>query len=219
MSPMQPKVSTAGADDDLIRRVEELKHELDEAHRREASTAEVLKAISRSNFNLQDVLDSLVKSAVQLTGAETGAILRQAGDVYRVATTYGAYPEFIDIAKQSPTPPGRQSATGRAVLERRVVHIHDVFDDPEYTWIGRHQTAGIRTILAVPMLRENGVFGVIICARRAVRPFTVKQIELVQIFADQAVIPSRTRGCSKQSRRAQKSSRRASNIRPQSATC
>src|SRR5215813_9571699 len=67
MSPMQPKVSTAGADDDLIRRVEELKHELDEAHRREASTAEVLKAISRSNFNLQDVLDSLVKSAVQLT--------------------------------------------------------------------------------------------------------------------------------------------------------
>ena len=184
---MQPKMSTAGADDDLVRIVEELKLELSEARRREAATAEVLKSINRSTFNLQDVLDSLIESVVQLTGAETGILTRQDGEVYRVAATYGAYPEFIEIAKQNPLPPGRQSATGRAVLERRVVHIHDVFDDPEYTWVGR-QTAGVRTILAVPMLREDIVVGVIICARREVRAFTAKQIELVQTFADQAVI-------------------------------
>jgi GAF domain-containing protein len=147
---MDSPVSTASAD----QLIEELKRELKEAHRREAATAEVLNAISRSTFNLQDVLDSLIESIVQLTGAETGIITRQDGEVYRVAATYGAYPEFIEIAKQNPLPPGRQSATRRAVLERRVVHIHDVFDDPEYTWVGR-QTAGVRTILAVPMLRED----------------------------------------------------------------
>src|SRR5262245_3155051 len=84
-------------------------------------------------------------------------------------------------------PKGRQSATGRAVLERRAVHIHDVLDDPEHTWAGR-QTSGVRTVLAVPMLREDIVVGVIVCAHHEVRPFTAKQIELVQTFADQAVI-------------------------------
>src|SRR5262245_21167156 len=84
-------------------------------------------------------------------------------------------------------PKGRQSATGRAVLERRAVHIHDVLDDPEHTWAGR-QTSGVRTVLAVPMLREDIVVGVIVCAHHEVRPFTAKQIELVRTFADQAVI-------------------------------
>ena len=165
----------------------DLERELAEAHRREAATAEVLKAISRSTFNLQEVLDSLIESAVQLTGAETGLIIRQDGEVYRAAAIYGASPEFIEVAKQNPIPQGRQSATGRAVLERRVVHIHDVLNDPEYAWVGQ-QAAGVRTILAVPMLREDIVVGVIGCGRREVRPFTAKQIELVQTFADQAVI-------------------------------
>src|SRR5262245_15031556 len=165
----------------------ELAQELAEAHRREAATAEVLKAINRSTFNLQDVLDSLVRSAVQLTGAETGLIFRQDGEVYRAAAIYDPDPKRAGAAKQNPVPKGRQSATGRAVLERRVVHIHDVLDDPEYTWAGR-QTAGNRTVLAVPMLREDIVVGVIVCAHHEVRPFTAKQIELVQTFADQAVI-------------------------------
>ena len=184
---MQPKVSTAGADDDLVRRIEELKRERDEAHRREAATAEVLKAMSRSTFNLQDVLDSLVKSAVQLTGAETVAITRPDGEVYRIAAVYDPDLERSEAAKQNPVLKDRQSATGRAVLERRIIHIHDVLDDPEYTWAGR-QTAGARTILAVPMLREDIVVGVIGCVNHEVRPFTAKQIELVQTFADQAVI-------------------------------
>src|SRR5262245_25488006 len=165
----------------------DLERELAEAHRREAATAEVLKAISRSTFNLQKVLDSLIESAVQLTGADTGLIIRQDGAVYRAAAIYGASAEFIEIARQNPIPQGRESATGRAVLERRIIHIHDVSADPEYTWVGR-QTAGVRTILAVPMLRGNTVLGVIGCGRREVEPFTAKQIELVQTFADQAVI-------------------------------
>src|SRR5262245_63112239 len=179
--------STADADRELARRVTELERELSEAHRRQSATAEVLKAVSRSTFNLQEVLDSLIESAVQLTSAETGLIVRQYGEVYRAAAIYGASPEFIEVAKQNPIPPGRQSATGRAVLERRVVHIHDVLDDREYKWLGG-QAAGVRTILAVPMLRADGVVGVIGCGRREVRPFTAKEIELVQIFADQALI-------------------------------
>jgi signal transduction histidine kinase len=165
----------------------DLERELAQAHRREAATAGVLKAISRSTFNLQEVLDSLIESAVELTAAETGLIIRQHGGLYRTAAIHGASAEFVEVAKQNPLPPGRQSATGRAVLERRIVHIHDVLDDHEYTWVGG-PAAGVRTILAVPMLRADLVVGVIGCGRREVRPFTAKEIELVQIFADQALI-------------------------------
>jgi signal transduction histidine kinase/putative methionine-R-sulfoxide reductase with GAF domain len=182
---MGSEVSIAAAD--LPRRVSELERELSDAHRREGATAQVLKAISCSTFNLQEVLDSLIESAVKLTGAETGLIIRQDGEVYRPAAIYGASPEFIEVAKQNPIPPGRHSATGRALLERRIVHIHDVFDDTEYSWVGR-EAAGVRTILAVPMLRGEIVIGVIGCGRREVHPFTIKQMELVQTFADQAVI-------------------------------
>src|SRR5262249_50851888 len=185
---MESEASAMGTTQQHVGRANvDLEQELAEAHRREAATAEVLKAISRSAFNLQGVLYSLVKSAVQLAGAETGVISRQDGEVYRAAAIYDPYPEFIEIAKQNPIPLDRQSTTGRAVLERRVVQIHDVLDDPEYTWVGGKAT-GIRTLLAVPMLREDTVVGVITCGRREARPFTAKQIELVQTFADQAVI-------------------------------
>jgi signal transduction histidine kinase len=184
---MRPHTPTVGTEQDLARMVEDLERELSDAHRREAATAQVLKAISRSTLNLQEVLDSLIESAVQLTGAEQGLIIRQDGEVYRTAAMCGVSPEFMEVAKQNPVPPGRQSATGRAVLERRIVHIEDVLCDAEYTWVGR-DAAGIRTILAVPMLRGDIVVGVIGCGRREVRPFTAKQIELIQTFADQAVI-------------------------------
>jgi len=184
---MRPHTPAVGAEQDLARVVVELERELSDAHRREAATAQVLKALSRSTLNLQEVLDSLIESAVQLTGAEQGLIIRQDGEVYRTAAMCGVSREFMEVAKQNPVPPGRQSATGRAVLERRIVHIHDVLCDAEYTWVGR-DAAGVRTILAVPMLRGDIVVGVIGCGRREVRPFTAKQIELIQTFADQAVI-------------------------------
>src|SRR5262245_50090158 len=188
VAAMRSEVSTGGTEQDQELSVDELKRELSEAHRREAATTEVLKVISRSSFNLQEVLDSLLGSAVRLTGAETGTIWKQDGEVYRAAAIYDPDdPERGEAAKQNPAPKGRQSAAGRAVLERRAVHIHDVLDDPEHTWAGR-QKAGVRTVLAVPMLREDIVVGVIVCAHHEVRPFTAKQIELVQTFADQAVI-------------------------------
>src|SRR5262245_5242569 len=126
---MASKASVAGQMQQGIARTNaDLERELAEAHRREAATAGVLKAISGSAFNLQDVLDSLIESAVQLTGAETGLIIRQQGELYQTVAIYGAPPEVVEVAKQNPVPPGRQSATGRAVLERRVIHIHDVLD-------------------------------------------------------------------------------------------
>src|SRR5215467_3985478 len=141
---MRPHTPTVGAEQELARVVEELERELSDAQRREAATAQVLKAISRSTFNLQEVLNSLIESAVKLTGAEQGLIIRQDGEVYRAAAIYGVSPEFIEVAKQNPIPQGRQSATGRAVLDRRIIHIPDVCDDPEYTWVGR-EAVGVRT--------------------------------------------------------------------------
>jgi GAF domain-containing protein len=184
---MPSEVATGGTEKNRELTVDELKRELSEAHRREAASADVLKVIGRSSFNLQEVLDSLIESAVRLTGAEMGLIYRQDGEFYRAAAIYGASPEFVEVVKRNPIPPSRQSATGRAVLERRVIHIKDVVDDPEYTWAGQ-QGAEVRTILAVPMLREDVVVGVIVTRRTTVQPFTDKQIELLTTFADQAVI-------------------------------
>jgi GAF domain-containing protein/anti-sigma regulatory factor (Ser/Thr protein kinase) len=184
---MPSEVSTAGADQDLGRLVEELKRELAEAGRREAATAEVLTVISRSTFDLKTVLEGLIESAVRLAGAEMGLIYRQDGNLYRAAAVFGESPEFIEVVKRNPMPPDRESATGRAVLERRVIHIHDVMADPEYTWAGR-EGAKVRTILATPMLREDAIIGVIVMRRTRVEPFTDRQIELVKGFASQAII-------------------------------
>jgi two-component system NtrC family sensor kinase len=167
-----------------------LTRELSEALEREGATSEVLKVISRSEFDLQSVLDSLLQDAVRLCGADRGFIYRQDGEVYRVAASCGHSPEFIEIVKRHPIHRDRSSATGRAVLERRVIHIHDILADPEYRWAEDHrgQEEMHRTILAVPMLREGAIIGVIVIRRIRVQPFTEKQIGLLTTFADQAVI-------------------------------
>jgi signal transduction histidine kinase len=174
----------------LFKELEARNRALTEALEQQTATSEVLKVISRSTFDLQPVLETLIESAVRLCGADKGLIYRQDGGLYRAAVSYGHSPQWKQVIEQYPIAQDRTSATGRAVLERQVVHIHDILADPGYRWAENHRGEQDmhRTILAVPMLREGAVIGVIVIRRTRVDPFTDKQIELVTTFADQAVI-------------------------------
>jgi GAF domain-containing protein len=162
-------------------------NETREALDQQTATSEVLKVISRSTFDLEPVLQTLVESAARLCGAQAGLIYRVEDGAFRVAAHYATTPEILAVAARVPIRAGRASATGRAALERRTVHIPDVLADPEYTNEQQPQI-GNRTIMAVPMQREETLLGVFALWKTHVQPFTNKQIELVTTFADQAVI-------------------------------
>ena len=168
--------------------VEERTHELSESLRQQTTTADVLKVISRSTFNLQAVLDVLVESATRLCEADMAAIVRQNGSTYQHAATYGMPPEFDAYMADRPILLGRETVTGRAVLESRTIHIPDVHADPDYAMTDTQKIGDYRTIVGVPLLRDGKPIGVIELMRREARPFTDKQIELITTFADQAVI-------------------------------
>ena len=165
-----------------------LLNELRESLQQQTATADVLKVISRSAFDLETVLDTLVEAAARLCEADHGTIARERDGVYQRVATYGFSDQFTEYVRTIPVIPERGTATGRALLEGKIVHIADVQADPEYTFAEAQKLGGFRTILSLPMLREGVPIGVLGLTRQEVRPFTDKQIELVSTFADQAAI-------------------------------
>jgi GAF domain-containing protein/anti-sigma regulatory factor (Ser/Thr protein kinase) len=170
----------------LFNELDTRNRQLTEALDQQTATSEVLKAISRSTFELEPVLHTLLENATRLCGADHGSIHRVEGEMLPIMAAYRHPDELTRVIEQNPPRVSRDTVTGRVVLERQPIHIPNLMADPDYHY--PVTSLGLKTVLGVPLLREGAPIGVIIIFKTEVEPFTDKQIELVTTFADQAVI-------------------------------
>ena len=172
--------------------IKQLRTELDESRQHQTTTADVLKVISRSAFDLQTVLDTLTESAAKLCDADMAAIAREKDSAFYYATSYGFPDDYLEFVKSIAHPVDRRSTIGRTMLEGKPVQIRDVLSDPDYAYLQSQKKGGFRTMLGAPLLREGTPIGVLLLARKEVRPFSQNHIDLIDTFADQAVIAIET---------------------------
>jgi two-component system, NtrC family, sensor kinase len=171
----------------LLNELRQRTDDLSESLQQQTATADVLKVISRSAFDLNAVFETVAESSVKLCGSDRALIFRLDGEVLRLAAAFNAPHNLRDWIERNPIRPGRHSVAARAALEHRTIQVPDVLADPEHTY-GAKDIEPFRTVLGVPMLRSDDLLGVILVYHNDVRPFTDNQIALVQTFADQAVI-------------------------------
>jgi signal transduction histidine kinase len=170
------------------RELAEAREHLAEALEQRTATADVLKVISRSTFDLQAVLDTLIEAATRLCGADMGILRRRVGEAYQLAATCGLKPEWRDHVALHPNMPGRHSVIGRAALAGHTVQVSDVLQDEEFVNTAAQKLIGFRAILVTPMLREGDTIGTLGFYKLQPGPFSKRQVELMESFADQAVI-------------------------------
>jgi two-component system, NtrC family, sensor kinase len=175
--------SAAGQEAEVARLARELNEALEQR-----MTSEVLGAISRSKFELQPILQSVVNAAARLCRADGAVIFRLEGGVHRFAAGYSLDPAYLEIERRTAIPPGPGTVVGRAAMSRQVARIDDAWTDPFYEKKEDAKIGGARSMIGVPLMRDGAPIGVIGLARTRVDPFAEREIELVTTFADQAVI-------------------------------